>query len=356
MLEIDGSYGEGGGQILRTSVALAALQGRELRVVSIRKNRRRPGLSHQHVTAVRSAAALCGAELEGCHKGSGELVFRPGEIKGGSHSFDVGTAGSLTLVLQTLLPILLRTGGTVELVGGSDVKWAPSFEFFDKVFLPQIRRLGARVELSLLRRGHVPEGGGKLKLEVSPSRLHPLPEPGLSSRGALLSIKGRVHLSQLPDNIAERITRKARTVLWKELSWPGLKHSDIHITTSWEEGNPGCGLTLWAEFENTRLGYGLSGEKGLSSERLAWMVATTLATELRSGATVDEWSSDQIFPYLVCLPLINGDSLPASGFREPGPSPIFFVRKMSQHLRTIIWVLEQFGLQPGQEIGERPRD
>jgi len=171
MLVIDGSYGEGGGQILRTSLSLSALNSRPVRVINIRKNRPNPGLSKQHVTAVQSAAEVCGATVKGCKQGSRELEFCPSKIRGGDYNFDIGSAGSVALVLQTILPMLLGTGSTVEITGGTDVKWSPSVDYFQHVFLSFLKTMGAKVECSLVRRGHYPRGDGTVRLTTTPSRL-----------------------------------------------------------------------------------------------------------------------------------------------------------------------------------------
>ncbi|HID71387.1 MAG TPA: RNA 3'-terminal phosphate cyclase [Thermoplasmata archaeon] len=339
MLVVDGSYGEGGGQILRTAISLSALSGKSVKIINIRKNRPNPGLSNQHVTAVKSASEICNAEVKGCEKNSVTLVFRPSEIEGGRYSFDIGTAGSVTLVLQTLLPMLLKTKAEVEITGGTDVKWSPSADYFQHVFLYFLRRMGAKIEFSILRRGHYPKGGGKVVLRTEASEIEPIQ---LTHPGKLKKIKGRIHLSQLPENIAQRIKKASEEILAKR-----LQGTPFEINISFEDGTPGCGFTLWAEFENSVLGYSLCGEKGLRAENLGSLVAERVIEEINSGATVDECCSDQIIPYLACHRLFK---------REEGRcveektlfNPLFLVRTLSSHLKTNIWVIEKFGFKVGK--------
>src|SRR5256712_9969443 len=171
MIEIDGSMGEGGGQVLRTSLALAAILRREVRIFNIRAGRAEPGLKAQHLTSVRAVTEICGASSKGLQVGSTEFIFSPGVLKAGSFRFDVGTAGSITLVLQTLMPMLPFAPGTVELeiTGGADVKWGPANDYLWLVYLPFIgRRQGYRA-ISALRGGKHPCGGGIVRLKATPA-------------------------------------------------------------------------------------------------------------------------------------------------------------------------------------------
>jgi len=348
MIIIDGSHGEGGGQILRTSLSLSALSSRPVTITNIRKNRPKPGLSHQHLTTARSAAEVCGAEIRGCELGSGKLEFIPSTIRDGDYEFDIRTAGSVVLVLQTILPMLLKTRSSVVLTGGTDVKWSPSFDYFRHVFLPLLKRMGAQVECSLERRGHYPWGGGRVSLETRPSVLRSIL---LHERGALRGISGTVHVSDLPERIGHRIRESATRHLRERLgsTVPGIHHQ-IDISLSREEGSPGCGVTLWSEFEHTVMGYGLCGERGLPSEKLGRLAATTLAREMLSPATLDEWCSDQLIPYLACHELFAGKGQPAHRPGETPAQPPFLVRAISPHLETNIWVLEKFGFRVNREM------
>src|SRR2546428_5122025 len=183
MIEVDGSYGEGGGQVLRTAVALAAVLSKEIHVFNIRAGRAEPGLRPQHLTGVKAAAELCSADLEGLGVGSTEFVFRPGKLRAGTFRFDVGTARSVTLVLQTLMPILAFAPGPVqlEIAGGTDVKCSPPIDYVRLDALPILREIGYRGELELVRRGHYPKRGGLARVSTqgrSNLRTRPHDKPG----------------------------------------------------------------------------------------------------------------------------------------------------------------------------------
>src|SRR5438094_5669890 len=204
MIEVDGRYGEGGGQVLRTAVALAAVLSKEIHVFNIRAGRAEPGLRPQHMTGVKAAAELCSANLQGLEDGASEFVFRPGELRAGTFRFDVGTAGSVTLVLQTLMPILAFAPGPVqlEIAGGTDVKWSPPIDYVRLITLPILKKIGYQGELELARRGHYPKGGGLVKFSTrGPSKLQPLigEKPGSVSK-----IYGISHAVALPRHVAER--------------------------------------------------------------------------------------------------------------------------------------------------------
>src|SRR5437879_8956232 len=171
MIEIDGSYGEGGGQVLRTAVALAAVLSKGIHVFNIRAGRAEPGLRPQHMTGVKAAAELCSSELEGLRVGSTEFTFKPGKLRAGTFRFDVGTAGSVTLVLQTLMPILAFALGNVqlEITGGTDVKWSPPIDYLRLVTLPLLARMEMQASILVVKRGHYPKGGGIVRLKASPT-------------------------------------------------------------------------------------------------------------------------------------------------------------------------------------------
>jgi RNA 3'-terminal phosphate cyclase (ATP) len=216
MIQIDGSLGEGGGQVLRTALALALVTGQPFRLEKIRAGRAKPGLLRQHLTAVQAAARIGAARVEGAVLGSTSLVFEPGAIRPGNYHFDIGTAGSTTLVLQTILPPLLAAGGPsrLTLVGGTHNGLAPPFDFLARTFLPLLNRLGPAVAATLERPGFFPAGGGRLTAEIQPApRLSPL---CLGERGALRQQWARVLIAGLPPAIAERECQ----VLRQKLGWP----------------------------------------------------------------------------------------------------------------------------------------
>src|SRR5437879_9281546 len=213
MIEIDGSYGEGGGQVLRTAVALAAVLSKGIHVFNIRAGRAEPGLRPQHMTGVKAAAELCSSELEGLRVGSTEFTFKPGKLRAGTFRFDVGTAGSVTLVLQTLMPILAFAPGTVqlEITGGTDVKWSPPIDYVRLVMLPILKKVGYHGELELVRRGHYPKGGGLVKFSSGgASKLRAMT---YQKSGPTSKIYGISHAVALPRHVAERQATAARNNL-----------------------------------------------------------------------------------------------------------------------------------------------
>jgi RNA 3'-phosphate cyclase len=208
-IEVDGSYGEGGGQLVRTAVALAALTGSALRLAGVRAKRAKPGLAPQHLAAVRAVAALCRARCEGLELGSTAFSFEPhARPAGGELRVDVGTAGSVTLVLQALLPILFaaRNPSRVAVTGGTDVRQAPSWDYFRRVLLPLLGRMGLRASASCARRGYYPRGGGEVALEVEPGEPQAL---AFEKRFKPWQVSGEAHVANLPLTIAERMRAAA---------------------------------------------------------------------------------------------------------------------------------------------------
>lgn len=322
MIEIDGSYGEGGGQLLRMAVALSALRGLPAKVTKIRAGRPNPGLAPQHVTAVRAVATLASAEVEGLEVGSSEITFRPGSIVPGRHAFDVGTAGSVTLVLQACLPVAFAAPDTVRLriTGGTDVRWSPPLDAFARVFLPWLRRLGGRVDMETIRRGYYPKGGGMVEVMVQPSREWSTLD--LLESGPVRRIRGIAHVSNLPEDIPKRMKHAALRRLHG--------HPDVQIEERVYRGEEAIGqggaLVLWAETEQSLLEGSALAERGKPSERVGEEAASKLAAELASGAAVDVHTADQLLLYLALA---------------DGPSA-FTVREVSGHLRSLSWLIPQF--------------
>src|SRR6185436_8149487 len=217
MIVIDGSQGEGGGQVLRTSLALSLITGQPFRIDHIRAGRKKPGLLRQHLTAVQAAVAISKACVEGDALGSRALTFTPGEVMAGDYAFSVGSAGSATLVLQTVLPPLLlaRERSALTLEGGTHNPWAPPFDFLQRVFLPAVNRLGPRVEAALVRPGFYPAGGGRFTATRQPaSRLARL---DLITRGDIVARRVRALVANLPAHIAEReVSTAARLLNWSD--------------------------------------------------------------------------------------------------------------------------------------------
>ncbi|OGW40990.1 MAG: RNA 3'-terminal-phosphate cyclase [Nitrospirae bacterium GWD2_57_9] len=323
-LRIDGSYGEGGGQILRTSLALSCLTGTPVEIVNIRQARSRPGLQPQHLTAVRAATVISGAVAEGAAIGSSTLRFEPGPVEGGDYSFDVseikGSAGSTSLVLQTiLLPLFFAARpSTIILIGGTHVPWSPTFHYLQQVFLPFISRMQVNVDLNLEQWGWYPKGGGRVKAKVVPAReLKPLV---INDRGGVRRITGLSAVSNLPEDIAHR--QRARTV--KVLGENDIR-AEIEIASGPSIGK-GTLLFLLAEFENIKAGFGSLGAIGKRAETVADEASREMIDYLTSEGALDQHLADQIIPYLAL----------AAGRSE------FSTTRITRHLLTNIWVVKQF--------------
>jgi len=327
VLTIDGSYGEGGGQLVRMAVALSALTRRPVQVTDVRAGRRNPGLQPQHITAVGAVAALCGAEVCGLRPGSRELVFLPGTIRGGSFRFDTRTAGSLSLVVQACLPVAVAAPQPVSLrlTGGTDVRSSPPFDYLQGVWLPILRRLGLDVRVRLLKRGYYPRGGGEIEVTVRPS--HRPATLGRPHPGGDGTVEGRIHASQLPSDIPRRINRGVRNTLEADgglLSWPiAIEES---ACSRFASGGAGGAVVLWAQTGSVLLGASALAEKGRSSERVGADAAGALLAELRAGATMDIHAADQLPVYLL------------RAERESS----YLVCRATGHLRTMAWLLPQF--------------
>ncbi len=314
MLEIDGSHGEGGGQVLRTAVAMSMVTGEDFRIENIRANRPNPGLSHQHLMALKAAAEISDAEATGMQKGSTEVTFDPSSVKGGDYEFDIGTAGSITLMLQALIPPALVADEitTIEITGGTDVKWSPPFDYFENVFLKHLDKMGVSIDPQLIKRGHYPKGGGKVIVTIEPGEVE-----GYEVKDDIDEIRGNAFVTNLPDHIAKRMKKSAE----KELS----SYPMTIKTESCSSLSAGTGITIWTE-GNRNLGCGVLGEKGVPAEKVGREAATILKEEIESGSDVDRWSSDQLVPFLAMT-----DS-----------SGELSVKDKTGHLETNIWVVDQF--------------
>lgn len=298
MLHIDGSQGEGGGQVLRTTLALSLITGRAVHVTSIRAGRAKPGLRHQHVTAVQAAATIGGAEVTGAGLGSGEITFVPRGVRAGKYTLRVGTAGSTTLVLQTVLPPLLLASepSTLTLEGGTHNPKAPQFDFLNKVFLPIVNRMGPTVSARLERHGFFPAGGGKLTVRVSPAeKLAPIE---LLERGAVQRIGGRILIARIPRHVAERESNTLREKL-------GLGDADVQIDEIRDSKGPGNAVLVEVESEQITEVFTGFGERGLPAEIVAGRVAGAVRRYLDANVPVGECLCDQL---LLPLAMAGGGS------------------------------------------------
>ncbi|MEW5856010.1 MAG: RNA 3'-terminal phosphate cyclase [Cyanobacteriota bacterium] len=333
MIYIDGSYGEGGGQVLRSSLSLATITGHPIRIGRIRAGRKKPGLAAQHLTAVRAAAAICGAKVQGDTLGSTTLEFIPGDsIQPGKYTFDVteaqegGSAGAVALVLQTiLLPLAIAQGESqVTLRGGTHVAYSPAYTYIEQVYLPLLRRMGVQAEVRLRAWGWYPQGGGEVELRVSGRGRESQPLRGISllEPGELQQVRGIAVVTELPSHIPQRMASRAENV---------LHEADLKATVQplRERGvAPGAGIFLTAEYENSLAGFGALGRLGLPADKVADMACQELLDFHNTGAAIDVHLGDQLL-----LPAALADS--TSQYR---------VAEISTHLTTNAWVIEQFGL------------
>lgn len=320
LLEIDGAHGEGGGQLLRTAVALSVITGRPLRMVNIRARRPRPGLAPQHLTAVKALAAVCEAEVTGLAPKSLELVFRPGPVRPGAYEFDVGTAGSIALVLQALLPVAVSSGEafTFRILGGTDVRGAPPMDYLRYVLLPLLEQMGARAGFDIVRRGYYPRGGGDVRVHIQPCRgLRPLL---LDAPGELREIRGYAHVANLPEHIALRMAQAAREAVGVEA------HVDSIVLGPEGAIGMGGGILLTARCAHTILGASALAQRGVPAERLGETAGRELRAALDAGATLDTHAADQLLVYMALA---------------DGPSR-FRAQRLSSHAETALWLIGRF--------------
>jgi RNA 3'-terminal phosphate cyclase (ATP) len=301
MITIDGSQGEGGGQIIRTSLALSLITGKPFRIYNVRARREKPGLQRQHLTAVRAAARIGGAQVEGAGIGATAFTFHPGLVTPGDYAFPIGTAGSTMLVLQTILPPLMIASAPSTLVfeGGTHNVHAPPYEFIVKTFLPLMSRMGARVETELVRYGFYPPGGGRIHARVEPaSTLRPL---DLVTRGEIRARRARALVVKLPPAIGER----ELGVVSAQLGWGERAGDELRVETSQDAVSPGNVLTLEIESEHLTEVFTGIGERGVRAETVAERAAAEARAYLDTDAPVGEHLADQL---LIPLALAGGGS------------------------------------------------
>lgn len=299
LIEISGTSGEGGGQLLRGALALAAATGRGFRITDIRRSRQRPGLMRQHLTAVQAAATICDARVEGAEIGATTLVFEPGVVRAGEHAFAIGSSGSCVLVLQAIVPALARltSPSRITVTGGTHNPLAPTFEYLRDALAPQLAAIGWTVEYALSRPGFHPAGGGELVATILPAR--PAQRLVLVERGDRLAHATRAVVAHLEPAIGEReLTTLAKRLNWERGSVVALDNSD----------SPGNFVEAMVSFANvTELATAI-GERGRTAERVANACADVMRRYLRATAPVGEYLLDQL---LVPLALTAGGELRA---------------------------------------------
>jgi RNA 3'-terminal phosphate cyclase (ATP) len=318
MILIDGSIGEGGGQILRTALGLSMVTGQPFRIEKIRAGRQKPGLLRQHLTAVNAAVAICAATVDGNAIASQRLSFAPGRVTAGEYTFSIGSAGSTSLVLQTVLPALLVADGpsTLTLEGGTHNPFAPPIDFLEKAFLPLINRMGPRVTVALHRAGFYPAGGGRVVISIEPvATLQPLHVP---QRGEIQRRMATAAVAALPGEIAKRELTKVEQML----GWSGDQLQIRQMPADWGPGNV---LTLEIESEHVTEVFTGFGMKGTSAEAVADQAVQQARRYLAADVPVGEYLADQLL-----LPM----AMAGSGS--------FLTHHPTQHAKTNIQVIARF--------------
>ena len=335
MIKLDGSYLEGGGQIVRTALALSTITQKPFEITDIRKGRPKPGLKNQHLFCIKSLEKLCNAKTGYAELGSTKLRFIPNKIKPQTISIDIGTAGSITLLLQSILiPLIFtKSKSKLKITGGTDVAWSPQIDYFTEIILPHLRRY-AEIETSLLKRGYYPKGAGIVEIKIKPKydleNKEEIPKIELTEQCKLIQIKGISHASSdlQKANVAERQAKTARLIL-------SSLNSPTHITTEYSDtSSTGSGITLWAifskdldeiDFNNPiRLGSDALGKKGNPSEEIGKQAAEKLLKEIESKAPIDSHLADNLIPFIALL----GGKIKVS--------------EITDHTLTNIYVCEQF--------------
>lgn len=355
MIQIDGSHNEGGGQILRTALALSALTGTSIEITNIRAGRCNPGLQAQHLCCIQALEKICNASVEGVEIGLTKVKFDPAKIVPGNYEINIGTAGSITLLLQSLLPPLMFAGkkSILTITGGTDVKWSQPIDYFKEILLPQLQRF-AEINCKVIHRGYYPKGNGKIEITIKPkyniysygSLKHMIdavkeeqknPEAkqkiapiNLLKMGDVMYIKGISHASSdlQQKQVAERQAEAAQKLLKTKTSV--LIQSEYKETKS-----TGSGIMLWATYSGripgeidkinpARIGSDALGERGKSSEQVGEESAKKLIEEMNYCAPVDEYLADNLIPFLA----ISGGQ--------------FKTGKISKHTQTNIYIVEKF--------------
>lgn len=319
MIHIDGSYGEGGGQILRYGIALSVYTKQPITITDIRAKRDNPGLRPQHFTAVSCIKKICNAQTQGLHIGSKKLMFIPGEIQPDTYYFDIGTAGSICLIFQTCILSLLQTPKpiTIHMIGGTDVPWAPTWDYFTNIFLSLLKKMGILITATLTKRGYYPKGAGKATITIQP--LQSIKQITFDTTALYETIHATITTSKLPAHIQKRIKH---TLIQQSIQ----QNLQCHIKTNTSDAeSPGVVTTLWTSSPNI-LGTTILGKKAVPSEQIAKQAFQNIFNDIKNNTTIDSYAIDQLLPYIA----LAHESTTAT------------LSHLTNHTKTTMWLLQQF--------------
>ena len=294
-IEIDGSQGEGGGQILRTSFALAALKGQPIKISKIRAGRERPGLNPQHLAALQVLSSICSADLKGATKGGSEVEFFPKKINSTSLNVNIGTAGSISLLLQQILPVALKADLKIRVFGGTNVSWSPPLEFYQSLLFPLLKKMGARFGVKISKRGYFPKGHGSVNFSSSKAKL-PLKPISMENFLGVKEVEIFSHSSDLPKDVSLNQASAAKKLILEK--FPGTAFPKT-IEFKEQSNTIGSGITLIAsDSAGNRLSGSALGRKGTPAAVVGKEATERLLSEISAGKAVGSHTADQIIPFM----------------------------------------------------------